>query len=89
MNAGRPEESGSLPPTIVDRIDRVCDQFEAAWRAGQRPRIEDHLVEAVGPERSALLRELLLAELECRQGGGDRGRRALAPDAAGRGPGRQ
>ena len=87
----RPVDPGSLPPTVVDRIDRVCDRFEAAWRAGRRPRIEDYLGEAAGPERSALLRELLLAELECRR----RRRRAAGsagvpgPVPGGRRPGRR
>jgi WD40 repeat protein len=72
MSARRPVDPDHLPPTAVDRIDQICDGFEAAWRAGRRPRIEDHLGGAVGPERSALLRELLLSELEYRRGGGER-----------------
>lgn len=24
-------------------IDAICDRFEAAWKAGQQPRIEDYL----------------------------------------------
>jgi hypothetical protein len=30
MSAGRSVDSGSLPPTVVDRIDRIRDSFEAA-----------------------------------------------------------
>ena len=56
-------ETGPAPdpmtPTRAGRIDAACDRFEASWRAGQRPRIEDFLAEpgadAAGPE---LLREL-------------------------------
>ena len=65
-------DSGSLPATVVDRIDQACDRFESAWQAGRRPRIEDHLGEVEGPERSALLHELLLVELECRRASGER-----------------
>src|SRR5262249_40604691 len=45
------------------QIDQVCDAFEAAWKAGRQPRIEEYLNGASEPERSALLRELLLIEL--------------------------
>ena len=72
MSDGRSVDSGSLPPTVVDRIDRICDSFEAAWQAGRSPRIEDRLGETAGLERSALLRELLLVELECRRASGER-----------------
>src|SRR5262249_39787080 len=61
-----------LPLTLVDRVDRACDAFEAAWRAGPRPRLEDFLGELPEPGRSALLRELLAAELELRRASGER-----------------
>jgi len=48
-----------LPPTVVERIDEVCDRFEAAWKAGQQPRVEDYLDAEAGPAREALLQELL------------------------------
>ena len=35
--------SDSLPLTVLQEIDRVCDLFEAAWHAGRKPRIEDYL----------------------------------------------
>jgi serine/threonine protein kinase len=41
----------------------VCDRFEDAWLAGQRPRLEDYLEEATPAERSTLLDELLRVEL--------------------------
>jgi serine/threonine protein kinase len=46
------------------RIDAICDTFEAAWRAGQKPRIEAHLDSIDLEARPALLRELLLVEWE-------------------------
>ena len=49
----------SAPPADVDAI---CDVFEAAWRAGQQPRIEDFLRGSDPVDRDGLLRELLLAE---------------------------
>jgi hypothetical protein len=48
----------TLPPSQVQRIDQVCDRFEAAWKEGQRPRIEDYLSTAEEPARSVLIREL-------------------------------
>jgi serine/threonine-protein kinase len=59
---------GSLPATQVLLVDRACDRFEAAWRAGGRPRIEDHLTGAPGPVRAALLE----SELEWRHRLGER-----------------
>jgi hypothetical protein len=42
-----------LPPDAVERIDEVSDRFEAAWKAGGQPRIEDYLGATAGPEREA------------------------------------
>ncbi len=52
-------------------IDQKADAFEEAWRQGQRPRIEDHLGEARGPLRTALLQELLMIEWQRRLGVGE------------------
>jgi hypothetical protein len=43
-------------------VDAICDAFEAGWRAGKQPRIEDFLLGADAVYRDGLLRELLLAE---------------------------
>jgi hypothetical protein len=47
-----------LPLEAERRIDRDCDRFEAQWQAGQRPRLEDHLAQAAGPERLVRLCQL-------------------------------
>src|SRR5574340_1141728 len=62
----------SLPLAGKERIDEVCAAFERAWQRGERPRIEEYLGATAGPERSGLLRELLLLELDYRQRGGER-----------------
>ncbi|MBV8554165.1 MAG: serine/threonine-protein kinase PknK, partial [Planctomycetaceae bacterium] len=72
MNGDRSADADSLPLTSADRIDRICDQFEAAWQAGGRPRIEAFLGAAPEPDRPALLRELLDLELDLRDVGGER-----------------
>jgi serine/threonine-protein kinase len=41
------------------RIDEACDRFEAAWRGGSPPAIEEYLDGWVGPARRGLLRELV------------------------------
>ncbi|HWE38619.1 MAG TPA: serine/threonine-protein kinase [Isosphaeraceae bacterium] len=54
----------------VLRFDALCDRFEAAWRAGRRPRIEDYLGECPEPGREEVLRELLAVEVELRREAG-------------------
>jgi WD40 repeat protein/serine/threonine protein kinase len=65
----------SPTPTQDDRarllrarhIDAVCDRFEAAWKAGQQPRVEDYLADTPEPERSVLQRELIALASDYRQ----------------------
>jgi hypothetical protein len=41
---GRPR---SLPPEAGERLERVLERFEGAWRSGQRPLLDDcflHLI---------------------------------------------
>src|SRR5687768_7123597 len=54
----------SAPPADVDAI---CDVFEAAWHAGQEPRVEDFLPRGDLAQQDVLLRELLLAEWDLRR----------------------
>lgn len=61
----------TLPLEAHERIDRTCATFEAAWKSGTRPMIEEFLGSAGGAERSALLRELLMLELEYRRKSGE------------------
>ncbi len=46
---------------LARRIDEVCRRFEADWRAGRRPRIEDYLVDVTHEGRPALRAELIAA----------------------------
>lgn len=50
------------PSAPTADVDAICDAFEAGWRAGQQPRIEDFLLGGDPVYREGLLRELLLAE---------------------------
>ncbi len=56
----------SLSISDLARIDRVCVAFEESCKTGQPATIERLLVEVPEPVRSALLRELLLLELDYR-----------------------
>lgn len=58
--------SAGLLPGQAARLDPVCDRFEAAWRAGRRPPLEDFLSAVAEPDRPALLRELLHLDLRYR-----------------------
>src|SRR5262249_31999283 len=53
-----------LPLTVAMQIDGICKRFENAWKSGPTPRLEDFLDDVHGPERAALLRELLRVELD-------------------------
>ena len=56
----------SLPLSVAERLDAVCDRFEAAWGSGLRPRIGDYLEGVAEPERAVLARELIALDLHYR-----------------------
>jgi eukaryotic-like serine/threonine-protein kinase len=57
--------------SLARLVDQVCNRFEAAWKAGTPPRLEDFLGDAPGPERAALLRELVPLEAYYRRARGE------------------
>ena len=76
MSADPETGSAALPLSLERQLNAACDRFEAAWRAGTRPRIEDFLTDCPGPGRGALLAELLALELAYRARAGE----AAAPE---------
>jgi serine/threonine protein kinase/formylglycine-generating enzyme required for sulfatase activity len=60
-----------LPAKVLLRVEAICDRFEEAWKAGQRPQLEDYLGDFAGPVRVVLLRELLVLELAYRRRQGE------------------
>ena len=67
------QRDDSLPLSACREIDRICDQFEEAWNAEQPPQLEDFLVaEWSEDQRRALLRALLIVELDQRSAVGQR-----------------
>ena len=59
-----------LPIKSLSSVDDICLDFEAEWRNGNRPRVVDFLHKAAASERSAVLSELLLLDIDyrCRRG---------------------
>jgi predicted Ser/Thr protein kinase len=64
-------------------IDRICDDFEAAWQQGEPLRIETLLQQSDAQSRDDLLEELLRLEVSLRQ---TAGQRPQIEDYAGRFP---
>jgi WD40 repeat protein/serine/threonine protein kinase len=64
------EDDQDLPATLVTALERACDRFEAAWRAGLRPRVEDYLGEMPEAGRAALVRAMRALERAYRGGDG-------------------
>jgi serine/threonine protein kinase len=60
-------DSSTLSPTVAREVDRACDAFEAAWREGQRPSLEEWLRGVAPTARKLLLRELLRVDLAYRR----------------------
>src|SRR5262249_29577296 len=60
-----------VPPALGRRIDEACDRFEAAWRGGLPPRLEEFVAGWAGDERAALLRELVPLDADYRRRRGE------------------
>jgi len=71
MNAASGTESAALPLLVARQVEAAYQRFASAWRAGQRPAIEDHLGSLPAPARAVLLPELLELELSYRRRAGE------------------
>jgi tRNA A-37 threonylcarbamoyl transferase component Bud32 len=60
------EPTDALPVQQLLEIDAICARFEAAWKAGQQPKVEDYLDKTSGPQRAELQRELEKVDAEYR-----------------------
>ena len=49
MNTESEAGGAALPLALERRVDAACRRFEAAWRAGARPHLEDYLADCPGP----------------------------------------
>jgi hypothetical protein len=63
-------DSAALSSTQVWRVDQASNQFERAWKGPVRPRIEDFVSAAAESDRSVVLRELILLDVEYRSARG-------------------
>ncbi|HEV3341708.1 MAG TPA: protein kinase, partial [Pirellulales bacterium] len=67
------EPNPPRPETYADlQREKVCDRFEAQWRARNRPKLEEFLSLAPAADDSALFAELLALELSYRADRGER-----------------
>jgi WD40 repeat protein/serine/threonine protein kinase len=75
MSEPRHVGSEFWPPAIEALLDEACDRFEAACQqAGSSaplPRIEDYLANLAGPERLALVEELIPLDMHYRRQRGE------------------
>jgi tetratricopeptide (TPR) repeat protein len=71
MSIERPAGPGPLPLSLARQVDEICLRFEAAWQAGRRPPIEDYLADTPEAARPALVRELVLLDVEYRGKNGE------------------
>ena len=62
-----PDDSSCSSLPRDKRIDRLCNRFEEAWLAGNRPKIDEFAGEAPRSESPELLRELLVVDLHYRR----------------------
>jgi formylglycine-generating enzyme required for sulfatase activity/tRNA A-37 threonylcarbamoyl transferase component Bud32 len=58
------DDCGTAPLTQADRVDRLCDEFEREWLAGNEPSLHSFLSRAPEADRPMMFRELLLVEVE-------------------------
>src|SRR5437764_1580296 len=59
------------PEPTGDYVDLLLDRFEADWRAGRRPSVEQYLRDYSGPETARLVRELVCLDVIYRQRAGE------------------
>jgi hypothetical protein len=69
---GQPRPSADIATLTWERLERILEQFEDAWRRGERPALEEYLAGSPvdSPERRALLVELAHADLHYRVAAG-------------------
>jgi WD40 repeat protein/serine/threonine protein kinase len=66
MNDALQKDGLAASDSMLERVDRVCDRFEAALQRGEKPRIDHYLESTAEPERAKLFEELLRLEVEYR-----------------------
>src|SRR5437016_882405 len=57
----------ALPLPLVRRVEKICNRFEAAWKAGRRPQVKDFANDVPEPARPVLVRELIRLDVDYRR----------------------
>ncbi len=65
------ESSPVLPVELEMELDRVCDEFEAAWKASHPRSVEEALAGVMEPLRPAVVRELVALDAFYRRKAGE------------------
>jgi serine/threonine-protein kinase len=71
MSESQPMNERRVHSPLARRVDAACLRFEAAWKAGQRPQIEDFLAAIPQAEQQAFLNELIPLDMVYRQAAGE------------------
>lgn len=68
-----PDENFSdLGATRMQRVNQVCNRFEAAWRTGERPNLAEYLASATAQEQPVLARMLIELDVDYRRMHGEK-----------------
>ncbi|MEO1498335.1 MAG: serine/threonine-protein kinase [Planctomycetota bacterium] len=65
------DADGGRPDSIGSQIDALCDAFEASWRRGEKPSIEEAIAALPASAHDGGLRELIRVEAELRRDAGE------------------
>jgi len=71
MESQPQEKPDRIPLSQLRHCDRICDQFEAVWKAGNRPQLDDFLNQVLPDEQRTVLRQLMALDLDWRRRHGE------------------
>jgi serine/threonine-protein kinase len=71
MSSGPGPRYEDLSADQLRQVDAICNRFEDAWKAGQRPVLEEYLRDVPEPVRSVLLADLIVLDVEGRRQAGE------------------
>ena len=71
MSENDPAKQASAGLTQLKQIDQISDEFEADWKAGRRPQIEEYLPRVAESARGELLGYLVSLDLDYRRRQGE------------------
>jgi len=66
-----PEQTPDPDESLSRQVDEICGRFEAAWKSGSVPRIEDYLEQLPGDTDGNLLLALVKLDVDYRAQNGE------------------